>query len=50
MKRRLEDARILMYSHDTFGLGHLRRLGARLLELDAVLLEILAGARVIRER
>src|ERR1044071_5339101 len=23
--RRLEDARILMYSHDTFGLGHLRR-------------------------
>ncbi|AYG62902.1 glycosyltransferase family protein [Rhizobium jaguaris] len=25
MKRRLEDARILMYSHDTFGLGHLRR-------------------------
>ncbi|MBB3914729.1 MULTISPECIES: glycosyltransferase family protein [Rhizobium] len=25
MSRRLEDARILMYSHDTFGLGHLRR-------------------------
>jgi predicted glycosyltransferase len=25
MMRRLEDARILMYSHDTFGLGHLRR-------------------------
>ena len=25
MRRRLEDARILMYSHDTFGLGHLRR-------------------------
>jgi predicted glycosyltransferase len=25
MKRRVEDARILMYSHDTFGLGHLRR-------------------------
>ena len=25
MLRRLEDARILMYSHDTFGLGHLRR-------------------------
>jgi predicted glycosyltransferase len=25
MVRRLEDARILMYSHDTFGLGHLRR-------------------------
>ncbi len=25
MARRLEDARILMYSHDTFGLGHLRR-------------------------
>lgn len=25
MTRRLEDARILMYSHDTFGLGHLRR-------------------------
>ncbi len=25
MKRRFEDARILMYSHDTFGLGHLRR-------------------------
>ncbi len=23
--RRLDDARILMYSHDTFGLGHLRR-------------------------
>ena len=23
--RRFEDARILMYSHDTFGLGHLRR-------------------------
>src|ERR1044071_10088473 len=23
--RRLEHARILMYSHDTFGLGHLRR-------------------------
>ncbi len=23
--RRIEDARILMYSHDTFGLGHLRR-------------------------
>jgi predicted glycosyltransferase len=25
MTRRLDDARILMYSHDTFGLGHLRR-------------------------
>ena len=25
MTRRVEDARILMYSHDTFGLGHLRR-------------------------
>jgi predicted glycosyltransferase len=25
MMRRLEHARILMYSHDTFGLGHLRR-------------------------
>jgi uncharacterized protein (TIGR00661 family) len=25
MTRRIEDARILMYSHDTFGLGHLRR-------------------------
>jgi len=25
MPRRFEDARILMYSHDTFGLGHLRR-------------------------
>ena len=25
MTPRLEDARILMYSHDTFGLGHLRR-------------------------
>ncbi|TMV44578.1 hypothetical protein FGG78_41350, partial [Thioclava sp. BHET1] len=25
MKRRFEDARILMYSHDSFGLGHLRR-------------------------
>ncbi len=25
MVRRLEHARILMYSHDTFGLGHLRR-------------------------
>jgi predicted glycosyltransferase len=25
MVRRLEDARILMYSHDSFGLGHLRR-------------------------
>ncbi|WEX89762.1 glycosyltransferase family protein [Sinorhizobium garamanticum] len=25
MVRRFEDARILMYSHDTFGLGHLRR-------------------------
>ncbi|MCF3642458.1 glycosyltransferase family protein [Rhizobium sp. TRM95111] len=25
MTRRHEDARILMYSHDTFGLGHLRR-------------------------
>lgn len=25
MQRRVEDARILMYSHDTFGLGHLRR-------------------------
>ena len=25
MTRRFEDARILMYSHDTFGLGHLRR-------------------------
>jgi predicted glycosyltransferase len=25
MIERLEDARILMYSHDTFGLGHLRR-------------------------
>ncbi len=25
MLRRFEDARILMYSHDTFGLGHLRR-------------------------
>jgi len=25
MERRFEDARILMYSHDTFGLGHLRR-------------------------
>ena len=25
MLRRLEHARILMYSHDTFGLGHLRR-------------------------
>ncbi|WP_337267169.1 glycosyltransferase family protein [Oryzifoliimicrobium ureilyticus] len=25
MAKRLEDARILMYSHDTFGLGHLRR-------------------------
>jgi predicted glycosyltransferase len=23
--RRFEHARILMYSHDTFGLGHLRR-------------------------
>jgi predicted glycosyltransferase len=25
MTRRLEHVRILMYSHDTFGLGHLRR-------------------------
>lgn len=25
MMRRFDDARILMYSHDTFGLGHLRR-------------------------
>lgn len=25
MTRRLDNARILMYSHDTFGLGHLRR-------------------------
>ena len=25
MSQRLEDAKILMYSHDTFGLGHLRR-------------------------
>ncbi len=25
MKNRFENARILMYSHDTFGLGHLRR-------------------------
>ena len=25
MPRRLDNARILMYSHDTFGLGHLRR-------------------------
>jgi predicted glycosyltransferase len=25
MQNRLENARILMYSHDTFGLGHLRR-------------------------
>ncbi|MBL8583813.1 MAG: glycosyltransferase family protein [Rhizobiaceae bacterium] len=25
MMRRFEDTRILMYSHDTFGLGHLRR-------------------------
>ncbi len=25
LMRRLEDVRILMYSHDTFGLGHLRR-------------------------
>jgi len=25
MKRRFDEARILMYSHDTFGLGHLRR-------------------------
>ncbi len=25
MTKRLNDARILMYSHDTFGLGHLRR-------------------------
>ncbi|TCP85155.1 putative glycosyltransferase [Rhizobium sp. PP-CC-2G-626] len=25
MTRRIENARILMYSHDTFGLGHLRR-------------------------
>ncbi len=25
MKNRLENARVLMYSHDTFGLGHLRR-------------------------
>lgn len=25
MTHRFEDARILMYSHDTFGLGHLRR-------------------------
>jgi len=25
MTRRLDDVRILMYSHDTFGLGHLRR-------------------------
>ncbi|MCB1468144.1 MAG: glycosyltransferase family protein [Rhizobiaceae bacterium] len=25
MMRRIESARILMYSHDTFGLGHLRR-------------------------
>ena len=22
---RLDDARVLIYSHDTFGLGHLRR-------------------------
>jgi predicted glycosyltransferase len=25
MQRRYDDARVLMYSHDTFGLGHLRR-------------------------
>ncbi|MFT5894088.1 MAG: putative glycosyltransferase [bacterium] len=25
MVKRLEDAKVLMYSHDTFGLGHLRR-------------------------
>ena len=25
MSERLEGARVLIYSHDTFGLGHLRR-------------------------
>ena len=25
MTTRLRDARVLLYSHDTFGLGHLRR-------------------------
>ena len=34
---RLENARVLMYSHDTFGLGHLRRcreIAVRCAELD----------------
>lgn len=43
MIRRFEDARILMYSHDTFGLGHLRRCRA----IAHALVEDYSGLQVL---
>jgi len=49
--RRLDDARVLIYSHDTFGLGHLRRCRAIAHELvgrfKGISVLILSGSPVI---
>ncbi len=48
---RLDDARVLIYSHDTFGLGHLRRCRAIAHELvgrfKGISVLILSGSPVI---
>jgi predicted glycosyltransferase len=50
MTRRFPDARILMYSHDTFGLGHLRRCqtiaGALVEEYRGLSILIVSGATI----
>ena len=50
-RRRLSDARVLIYSHDTFGLGHLRRCRALAHELvgrfKGISVLILSGSPVI---
>ncbi|HRM76521.1 MAG TPA: hypothetical protein PLI13_17720, partial [Paracoccus sp. (in: a-proteobacteria)] len=43
MTTRLKDARVLLYSHDTFGLGHLRRCRA----IAHALVEAYSGMQVL---
>ncbi len=50
MKHPLENARILMYSHDTFGLGHLRRCRtiahALVQEYSGLMVLIVSGSQI----
>lgn len=50
MKQPLENARILMYSHDTFGLGHLRRCRtiahALVQEYSGLMVLIMSGSQI----